>query len=152
MKHQKYIGMIIVLIMFFSVGGYAALNPTGATTNQPTGTQDNQNRIEIINDVPLSALQKSDLLRSGYSIISYHEPPGCSDCIEEKSILENFILGKDFSGFIVMETIQDNKTTTMVVGGSGKIIELGNITEENLVETFCKNSLVKPKICLLRDI
>ena len=72
--------------------------------------------------------------------------------MERNSELELF--ANQFSGFVVLEEVTGNQTRLEMIDSLGKVTELApeNITLEGLTETFCRNSIVKPKECILRNI
>ncbi len=118
--------------------------------NIDTGPQGMQ--IESIYREPLTGPEKAGILRSGFVIIEYQYIPG-DESLERIPVYESFV--NRFSDFVVLQEVEvkyENQTLNQMLSPTGDIIPLGNVTEFELVEVFCANTIVQPRECLLRSI
>lgn len=146
MENIQLFGLFVVAIMVLSTAGYAMYSsaPQDVKKTGPT--------IPSVVDRPLTQSEKILILRSGKTLIQYQYPEGCMECLDDKIMLEIFT--RQLDGFVVLEEFIGNDTQArMIAGATGDIIEIENITEVALFETFCKlPGTVKPKECLLMEI
>ena len=118
--------------------------------NIKTGGQ--QVQIENVYREPITGQEKVGILRAGYVIIEYQYIPG-EESLDLIPIYESFASRfSDFSVLIEIEVQNQNETINQMLSPNGDVIPLENVTESNLVDIFCDNTLVQPRECLLRNI
>jgi len=103
-------------------------------------------------DRMLTPQEKITILRSGRVLIEYLHAGGFAS-VEKKAVYENFVAR--FKDFVVLEAVeiqQANETIDQLVTPTGDIVELENVSAEELVDVFCDNAFVQPKECLMRNI
>jgi len=109
-------------------------------------------KIESVYDRMLTPQEKITILRSGRVLIEYLHAGGFAS-VEKKAVYENFVAR--FKDFVVLEAVeiqQANETIDQLVTPTGDIVELENVSAEELVDVFCDNAFVQPKECLMRNI
>jgi hypothetical protein len=115
-------------------------------------TKDKQTQIKSVYEELLTPQQEISILRSGMSLIVFLHT-GDDDSLQKKALYENF--AARLNGFIVLEVVdvgQANQTRDEMIVPSGDVIPLQNVTEESLMDTFCRNSLLQPRECILRNV
>jgi len=150
MVTEKLAAIVIGIIMLFSVAGFASFSLIGRIGDP----QPQQQTPEIPNIVtrPLTGSEISYILQTGRVVLRDYYPSACAECLERNTELELF--ANQFSGFVVLEEVAGNQTRLEMIDSLGKVTELdpANITLEGLTDSFCRNSIVKPRECILRNI
>jgi len=109
-------------------------------------------QIKSVYEELLTPQQEISILRSGMSLIVFLHT-GDEDGLQKKALYENFVAR--LKGFIVLEVVdvgQSNQTRDDMIVPSGDVIPLQNVTEEGLMDVFCRNSLLQPRECILRNV
>src|SRR3989344_1413307 len=136
---KRALGLIIVIIMFFSIIGSAIFYIGDSQQTQQPQDQ-NVVQIPIVNENELTQDKKVFVLRTGRVLLEYFYPNGCIDCIEKQALLKGF--ANQFQNSVVLELIQgSNQTRLQMIDQRGSIIPLEeNITAESIFSSFCANS------------
>ena len=105
--------------------------------------------IESVYERELTPQEEVGLLRTGRVLIKYFYPldegPG-----EKRALYENFVAR--FDKLVILETMPVefyNQTKDEMVAPTGDVIPLANVTGESLLKTYCDNSIIQPRECLL---
>lgn len=141
----KFIGLFIVAIMVFSMGGFALFSaaPIQNTNKVPD--------FPLIINRTLTDEERLLILQTGRSLIEFSQGPDCIECADYKITLEMFT--KVQNGFVILEEFEGNETSIWIIGGgSGDIKNIETVTEESLLAALCEVAATKPKDCLLREI
>jgi len=148
---QRIMATVLGLVMLFSIAGFAGLQLLGrAPTDQNTYDFSNVTRIIHRQLEPNEVLY---VLQSGRVLIQYEYTSGCADCLDTVSLLES--LANSFPSHIVLEEVTNDEiedVSLKMTGGGGSIVELKDVSEETLLDTFCNIAAVKPRECLLREL
>lgn len=139
---ERFIAIFMGLLMLLSVAGYAIINVYKAPVKEES--------INPIIKRVLTPEEKIGILRSGKIIIENFYTKNCTECIDRNNLLESFVV--QFKDYIIMEEVLMNQTSLKIIGKGGKIKNIKNVTEENLMDVFCEMAILQPKECLLREM
>jgi len=148
MNRQTIFGIFITVIMLTSILGYAF---TLQRNNAGNGGN-NEYKIETIYNRPLESQEKLIILRNGITIIEFFHTGTESD-ISRLMMYEGF--ANRFSSFVVLEAVEvtdANQTIDQMIGISGDIVPLENVTGDDLFDIFCDTAALQPQECVLREI
>ena len=146
-KNQKYIGLFFIIIMFGSVVVYGI----NSALKQPD-TQELPKGATVLDQIinrQLTNQEKVLALQSGRTIIEFYHTANCADCQAKRVAIENF--AKKIGTTVIVSEVLGDRDAVEMIAGNGRVIPLEDVSENNLFDTFCKEALVKPKECLLRD-
>jgi len=154
-NRNKVIGLVFVLLMFFSTLGYALFAGVGPTTDNTDTSQQTGNEIQFINNRQLSQQEIGVVVARGISFVEYTYPEGCVECLGKKTLVEGFTQ-KNIPSIVSSVYASEKESLKMTVpnrAGNGIITELDpNSGEEELFDAFCKTEGPKTTDCLLRDL
>lgn len=142
---ERGMAIFIGIIMITSIIGFAMINSMPVNTNVK--------EIPYILDSPASTEDVVYILRTGRVLIRFWYNNSCADCGEKVSTLERFVNNQKKYAVLERVLIADNETTrSEMIGAGGEVVELKEINDEALLDTFCKIAMLQPKECLLREI
>lgn len=141
-KGAILIGLLLVFIMGGSLIGFAVLSSRG-----PSQAQQGSDIPPIV-DYELSPGELVFVLQTGRVVIENFYSPDCTECMQNNILLDSFV--NTFPNYIVMESVVGNESKLQMIGRGGSIVELGNLTEESLMNTFCDLAILQPRECIIR--
>jgi len=148
-QQQVLMALFIAFIMVASAIGFALLQGVPKDLDPQTPTFPN-----VVERV-LASEEKVVILRGGKSLIEYLYSSNCTDCLERRNIYESFATSQEFKDYVILETSAEENVTAdwIVMAYTGDQIDLEDVnTTEDLTEIFCRESIVKPNICVLLEI
>lgn len=144
LNKQTAMGLFIAFIMLFAMVGYAFYF---------TGREGESNipQIPHIVNRTLAPEEKILVLRTGRVLIEDFYSPGSPESLDKKIMLEGF--AEQLKDFMVLETaeVPANETRVWLIGRTGDVVDMANITQESFMTEFCLNALLQPKECLLEE-
>lgn len=150
MDKTKIIGLIIVLLMGFSVGGTALF--FSPLTNPIKNTQEEGISIppDFVFNQTFTLYEKQAIISNGIALIEYLHPRECGqECVNKIADLRTFAILMDGSVFVSIYPSDQEKL--QIIGGDGTISPLENTSQEYLEDVLCEKAVLKPKFCLLRE-
>lgn len=152
MQRDRVAALVIILLMVFSIAGFAASSfpLTGNTVNEPQ----QQQSIPTVSNRFLTGEELSFLIRSGRVVLESVYNKNCSECRTKDQELRNFAL--KYSGFLFMESVETDSgegwEKLQMIGSNGEIFDLKDkdITEQYVFDKFCEIGAVKPRSCFAK--
>ena len=148
MKNKtRYVGLLLIGIMFLSSFGFAVINSVYNPDSQPTPTANGDNQIQVSRTVSreFTSQEQSYILRNGAVIIEFSKSPDCQNCAEDKNIIDG--LAKKYN--IFLSETASNATSINLIGKQTK--QFSDITEKTLLNAYCEVAFSRPKECVLKD-
>jgi len=146
MLSQRLFAIVVGILMLTSVASFALSSLYRMPSKEEV-------KIPAIIEKPLAPEERVQILQSGKVLIEYLYPEGCDDCSAKKDTYAKFM--DKFKDYAVLEIaeVPENQTLDRIIGAYGDTEELKDIvTEDRLLEVFCKLAIVQPKECLLMEI
>ncbi|MBU0952893.1 MAG: hypothetical protein KKA90_00515 [Nanoarchaeota archaeon] len=148
MRKERSFALFLVALMLLSAAGFAvSFTPV---------TQSSSEEPEIILPPPIveRALTTEEVLsalRTGRLIYTYTTPEACESCEAMKTTLSDFVT--TYPAFAIIVFLEGEQEELTVLLPSGEFVPIETpIDVDELLETYCENSYIKPKECLLLQI
>ncbi len=141
MNKERLMAIFIGLIMITSVAGIAF---SSAVRNQQQPVQE----IPTVVTIRLADKQVRDVFMSGRVLLEYFYYSNCTECLETRSMLEDF--ANRYDGYLVLNVVAGNETRYDMIGSDGRILEFSkNTTEKELRDTLCEVAIGLPPECIV---
>lgn len=143
LNKQTAMGLFIAFIMLFAMVGYSFYFHGEGGSNTP--------QIPHIINRSLAPEEKILALRMGRVLVEDFYSPGSQESLEKKAMLEGF--AERLKDFMVLETVEvpSNETKIWMIGRTGDVVDIANITQNGFMAEFCLNAILQPKECLLEE-
>lgn len=144
MNKQTAMGLFIAFIMLFAMLGYSFYFRGGeGGGNVPL--------IPHIVNRSLAPEEKTLVLRTGRVLVEDFYSPQSQESLEKKAMLEGF--AENLKDYMVLELVEApaNETRIWLIGRTGDVVDIGNITQWGFMGEFCMNAILQPKECLLEE-
>lgn len=143
---QRLMAIFIGVVMVVGTAGFALMS---AAPEEPAPVEipDVMNRM-------VTTEERVSILRSGKVLIEYFHNESCISCIEKEEMYTSFANSDEFGDYVVLAYgTSENETMEWMLNLDGTRIDLSGIsTQKELRELFCDVALIKPDICILREI
>lgn len=150
-KIYKYGGLAIIAIMFLS-SIVAIFLQAYYFFPQQSQQQTQLPNANIIN-YDLSDNQKNMLKQQDKTLMIFQYPQNCSECAQQKSLLESFVTSSPFSDQLFLEELgnsQDN--STLYIDGVYWQNTLTSITQDTVTQSLCNAVFTQPTFCALQQV
>jgi hypothetical protein len=116
------------------------------------GDGGNVPQIPHIVNGSLEPEEKILVLRTGRVLVEDFYSPDSPESLEKKALLEAF--AENLKDYMVLELVEvpANETRIWLIGRSGDVVDIGNVTQGDFMDVFCLNAILQPKECLLGEI
>ena len=144
----KIMSIFIGLVMVLSLAGFAGLSLVGRAD-----VDQNQNTGPEIPNIVYRELEPDEVLYSlqnGRVVMEYTYAENCETCEADELMLTTVV--NRFLGHIILQSIEGEETSLRMTGVGGSIIEVEDVTEDNVIDVFCQVAPIKPRECLVRDL
>lgn len=146
---KKFIGIILIGIMFFSSIAFAAIQ---ALYFAPQSQQGAQQQVELpqelVLDYRLSQAQFEDALSRGFTVATYKYDTDCLVCSEEMRLLEDFVLSQEFRGQIILEEVRSDGESELEVASFLGRKNIDEINSDSVKQVFCDLVANPPLSCV----
>lgn len=144
---KKWIGVILIGLMFFSSIAFAAVQAFYTPVIQTPQQQAADIPSEQIIDQRMSPQQFQAAIGRGLTVATYKYSNDCVECIETKGLLEQAVLSKEFNGQIILEEVETDEPSSLVVESFVGRREVQSMDQQSIVDVFCELVAQPPLAC-----
>ena len=125
-------------LMFFSSIAFAAIQSFGPVVQDQTSQQATDIPTQQIIDYRMTPQQFQLALGRGITVATYKYSSDCVECLEQKGLLEQAVLSQEFNGQIILEEVETDEPTSLVVESYLGRRDVEKIDQQSLVNVFCE--------------
>ena len=150
-KKSAWTGIMLIILMLGSTFAYAIIQGLGFY--RPSSPSEVELPTANIIDYELTTEQESYAMRIGKTILKFEYATVCTECLNQKALVESIANEKDFSGQIILEEIIKNvdKSVLTITSSYGRNI-LTNVTADEVINSVCSLLTEPPIYCTVRNI
>lgn len=135
---KKWIGVILIGLMFFSSLAFAAIQSVTTVVQPGADQQAADIPTQQIIDYRMTPQQFQMALGRGLTVATYKYGKDCVECIDQRGLLEQAVMSQEFNGQIILEEIETTEPTSLVVESFVGRRDVESIDQQSLVNAFCE--------------
>lgn len=152
---KKWIGIVLIGIMFLSSIAIAVIQSVTFGGVAPAQSQQQAQVTlpsEPIIEQRMTSDQFAEAISRGFTVATYKYDRTCVECAEERRLVEQIVLSKDFQGQIILEEVRQPGNSSLDVASAYGEKTVGKIDFNSTIDAFCELAVSPPLGCAAREI
>lgn len=147
---KKLVGIVVIGIMFLSSLAFAAVQGFDSGSTQQQQAAQAELPSQLIIDYRMSSAQFNEVLSRGFTVATYKYDKGCVQCIDERRLIEQLVLSREFQNQIILEEVEQSGPSELEIASYLGRKKIDKIDTNSTLKAFCELVASPPVGCVLR--